>query len=370
MKFLKQALILTLSAAMICPMASITAEAKEKRINEYLGANDASHATITATVPGNVESDTLSAIADGVRWPEKPHAGGGANPYAWTNYHSAQLFGIEETSSLTFEFPWETEVAQIALYYFVDTWSASLPASVEFVTNENGQEFVHTARAFEVQQITDTCVRQNYHIDTPPTCKTFEIRFASDGTSKKKGNTRCVGLYEVEIYNSLGSPIIHEPEYHESSWSGFTGIYGGSVEVAHKKYAHNAADGNPDTIWHTDWNGASLEERYLEIYFYKSENLAGIRYLPRQGNKSGDNNGRIKKYEVYSSSFDYDSNGEPIWTLVATGEFPDNDKWQEIRFEPVSNVSDVKIVGVETYGVKQNKWMSAAEIEVISWWYE
>ncbi|MBR5969592.1 MAG: discoidin domain-containing protein [Lachnospiraceae bacterium] len=366
MKLFKKAVALALTLTLACPAFTMSANAQEKRINEYPASNEASRAKITATVPGDTASDTLAAIVDGVRWPEKPHSGSGPNPYAWTNYASAQKYGIgmDRPSSLKFEFPEETEVAQICIYYFVDSWSASLPKHIEIDAYDgNGNGPLPWATSYNAPiKMSETCYLQNYYLQDPLMCQSFEISFFADDTSKKQGNTRCVGIYEIELYNRLGPPLVEE--YVDYTLTGyFGGVYVGSEETAHQKYSHNAFDGDLSTIWHTAWDGCSADERYMEVYLGKSADISGFRYYPRQGNKSGDNNGRVKGYEIYVGTMG--SNG-PAYRLVATGEWEDNGECKEVRFPVVENALFVKLVGVSTYGVKQNTWMSAAEIEFIA----
>lgn len=70
-------------------------------------------------------------------------------------------------------------------------------------------------------------------------------------------------------------------------------------------------DGNPATIWQTQWCPSSPGPPHeIQINLGASYNLVGFTYLPRQDNND---NGKIKQYEFYVSS---DGNN---WTLVSSG---------------------------------------------------
>jgi len=72
-----------------------------------------------------------------------------------------------------------------------------------------------------------------------------------------------------------------------------------------------AFDGNPTTMWHTQWCPSPLAPPHeIQINLGSSYNLVGFQYLPRQDHND---NGKIKQYEFYVSS---DGNA---WTLVSSG---------------------------------------------------
>jgi YVTN family beta-propeller protein len=87
-----------------------------------------------------------------------------------------------------------------------------------------------------------------------------------------------------------------------------------SVELAGQNgAARNAIDGDPATMWHTQWQAASPPPpHWLRIDLGGSFRVAGLRYLPRQDASS---NGTIAQYRVFASG-DGVSWGAP----VATGD--------------------------------------------------
>ena len=64
-------------------------------------------------------------------------------------------------------------------------------------------------------------------------------------------------------------------------------------------------DGNDSTFWHSDWgtypnghdNGKGYH--YIEVTFKKAMTITGFQYQPRPGNHAGDENGRIKDFEIH-----------------------------------------------------------------------
>ena len=117
----------------------------------------------------------------------------------------------------------------------------------------------------------------------------------------------------------------------------------------------NAIDGDPTTFWHTDWSVAPVPTppHWIATDLGTTRQVCGVRYLPRQ---DGNPNGRIGKYEVYTS-MDGKTWGDP----VATGTLPNTaaEKW--IPFAETS-ARYVKLVAVQE--VSGNPWTSAAEVSV------
>jgi lysophospholipase L1-like esterase len=80
--------------------------------------------------------------------------------------------------------------------------------------------------------------------------------------------------------------------------------------------AVNAFDGNPNTVWTTQWfNGGPPPPHEIQIDLGASHSIAGFRYLPHQDWQPG----RIGEYEFYVSA-DGDNWGLP----AAVGAFPDS----------------------------------------------
>lgn len=117
----------------------------------------------------------------------------------------------------------------------------------------------------------------------------------------------------------------------------------------------NAIDGDPATFWHTDWSVAPVPStpHWIAADLGAKRSVCGVRYLPRQ---DGNPNGRIGKYEVYTST-DGKAWGDPVASgaLANTGI----EKW--IPFGEVS-ARYVKLVAVSE--VTGQPWTSASEVSV------
>lgn len=111
----------------------------------------------------------------------------------------------------------------------------------------------------------------------------------------------------------------------------------------------NAIDGNPDTIWHTDWND-NTPPHWLNLDLKETRTITGLHYVPRQSGS----NGRPTAYEVQISQ-----DGKE-YTTVKTGSMANTAAAKDIVLDaPVSarHVRFVITAGVGGFG-------SAAEITV------
>jgi len=91
--------------------------------------------------------------------------------------------------------------------------------------------------------------------------------------------------------------------------------------------AANGFDGDPNTIWHTEWINADPDLPHeIQIDLGANYFLAGFNYLPRQ---DGSDVGTIKDYEFYVS-MDNTNWGTP----VASGRFAENTQEKNVSFSP------------------------------------
>lgn len=120
-------------------------------------------------------------------------------------------------------------------------------------------------------------------------------------------------------------------------------------------FGKNAVDGDPNTYWHTQWQGNSPElphEIILELV--PSTVIRGFGYLPRQDKSD---HGTIKDYEFYASD-DGISFGQP----VKKGTF-DPGKGEKVEtFDPIK-CRFIKLKAISE--INGLPWTSAAEIRVI-----
>ncbi|MEI7732656.1 MAG: beta-galactosidase [Verrucomicrobiota bacterium] len=95
---------------------------------------------------------------------------------------------------------------------------------------------------------------------------------------------------ELEILDANGQPLANTSLRVFWADSEESGAEDGSAD--------NVLDGQPATMWHTEYSGAKPgHPHHLILDLGKSQSVTGIRYLPRSGDaKVG---GRIKEYRVY-----------------------------------------------------------------------
>ncbi|MCB5164321.1 discoidin domain-containing protein [Streptomyces bambusae] len=128
----------------------------------------------------------------------------------------------------------------------------------------------------------------------------------------------------------------------------------GSEETAYEDgRAANVLDGDPATIWHTQWSPpAAPMPHEITLDPGASYQVSRLLYLPRQNQR----NGRIAGYEVYTSA-----DGTTWSAPAATGTFPDTGAQQEVAFTPRA----ARYVRLRATGeAGGNPWTSVAELNV------
>ncbi|WP_327258402.1 discoidin domain-containing protein [Streptomyces sp. NBC_01240] len=123
--------------------------------------------------------------------------------------------------------------------------------------------------------------------------------------------------------------------------------------VGENSPATNAVDGDPDTFWHTQWSGTVAPMPHeITLDLGSNKPVTCLYYLPRQDGP----NGRIAKYEVYTSK-DGTTWGDP----VATGTWANTSTEQKACFTPVG-AHYIRLRALSE--VNGNPWTTAAEINV------
>lgn len=113
-------------------------------------------------------------------------------------------------------------------------------------------------------------------------------------------------------------------------------------------------DGDPDTIWHTAYSDSTPKPPHFVVIDLGSEvDLAGLDYLPRQGQS----NGRVGKYEIRAGLI------QDQLALVAQGSFPNSGDLQRVLFAPVK-ARYVEFRALDE--VKGNEWTSIAELNFLT----
>jgi len=126
-----------------------------------------------------------------------------------------------------------------------------------------------------------------------------------------------------------------------------------SEAVGHE--GSNVIDGNPDTIWHTEWEGNPPGYPHqITIELEQNIEIKGLTYLPRQDMS----NGWIAEYKVYLSA-DGKNWGEP----VAGGNFQKGRDKKNITFAETHKAKFIRFVAVS--GFDGQIFASIAELDVI-----
>ncbi|WP_209445770.1 glycosyl hydrolase family 95 catalytic domain-containing protein, partial [Paenibacillus etheri] len=92
--------------------------------------------------------------------------------------------------------------------------------------------------------------------------------------------------------------------------------------------AGNAIDGDPSTIWHTEWDPMAELPQSITLDLGKPRMISKLKYLPRQ---NGSQNGNITSYEL-STSLDGTS-----FTQFANGSWGDDSNEKTAQFTPVTS---------------------------------
>ena len=147
-----------------------------------------------------------------------------------------------------------------------------------------------------------------------------------------------------------------------------------SAEIQHGENARCAIDGDPATIWHTEWVSANPPHpHHIVIDLGERLALRGFTYLPRSGSgrsgsgrsgsgRSGSANGTVVRYEFFVSA-DGTQWGPPA-AAGAFGNIRNNPVEQRVLFDSARSGRFIKFKSLEA--VDGQPWASAAEIGVIT----
>ena len=117
--------------------------------------------------------------------------------------------------------------------------------------------------------------------------------------------------------------------------------------------ANLVLDGDPSTIWHTNWDGSSRDTHWIQLELSEDYTVDGLRYLPR----SGSVNGVITEYDIQVS------NDGVNFESVAHGTWNSNRNWKIVSFEGIQ-AKYVRLVAVDAESDQSADFASAAEIRL------
>jgi hypothetical protein len=128
------------------------------------------------------------------------------------------------------------------------------------------------------------------------------------------------------------------------------------ADSSHADYpAMNVMDGDPKTIWHTDWEPTPAPLPHsLVVDLGKPRTIQGLRYLPRQDMP----NGRIRQYTIHVGN-----DGQEWGDAVHSGTFPNGTDVQTIRFTKPPSARFLRLTATEE--VNGGPYASAAEIDLV-----
>ncbi|HNS19636.1 MAG TPA: discoidin domain-containing protein [Sedimentisphaerales bacterium] len=128
-----------------------------------------------------------------------------------------------------------------------------------------------------------------------------------------------------------------------------------SADSQHPSHAPDLAiDGNPTTIWHTNWEPAIPMPHYLILDLKQPVRVQGVTYLPRQDMT----NGRIGRFELHLSR-----DGRQWGPPVAAGQWPDDGSLKTIRLDAAVEARFIRLTALSE--VRGQPFASAAELDVI-----
>ena len=129
-----------------------------------------------------------------------------------------------------------------------------------------------------------------------------------------------------------------------------------SATTEHENFwAINAADNNPDTYWHSNWNPPEPALPHsLVIELKQPLTVRGFIYTPR---KDCDH-GRIAQYRIHASD-----DGKN-WKPITEGTWENTDKPQAVHLENPATARFFKLESLQE--VQGRNWTSVAEFDVIT----
>lgn len=204
----------------------------------------------------------------------------------------------------------------------------------DYVTLTAGSRSLGTVR-------TDGTGRFAGHVPLPADLLDGATTFTATQGSRTATTTRTVGSSVTPLPDLIDQQTIEVAGFDSQETVGENGA------------AANAVDGNPSTIWHTQWQGAAPPfPHHITLDLVELHDVSGLAYLRRQNA----DNGVFKDYEIYVSE------DNATWgTPVAKGAFTAAKTPQNVTFTPKRG-RYVKLVGLSS--LAGNAFGGAAEINV------
>lgn len=185
---------------------SVTADIRISEEEITIGGNVAANAlTLEENTPKDQQSDTLSAIIDGLT-AHDPNNSGGTNKNYWTNRKFSQSGGTK--SDITFTYATSERLAQAVLYFFEDHTSARLPEQVELFYSRGGtvdDDWIEIPAAIEIGDKTERVTPYTYTFDSPVDAVRFKISLTNSTDSLGNSQKPCTGITELQLNRAVGN---------------------------------------------------------------------------------------------------------------------------------------------------------------------
>lgn len=167
-------------------------------------ANCGALMSVTQSVPEDMQSDSLSAINDGVT-AYTPGAGdGSANTSCWSNYKYTQETDNTK-SSVTFNYNTQQRLGRAVAHFAKDSWSASYPdaGTTKLEVSEDGKAWREVATTETIGSANNSVKPYTYEFE--PTLATF-VRFTFTNKNVTLEHAKpCTCITEIQLLEAKGS---------------------------------------------------------------------------------------------------------------------------------------------------------------------
>jgi hypothetical protein len=187
-------------------------------------------------------------------------------------------------------------------------WDAPVQANGTPVPNLAGYKLHYGSQSGQYKSMVSVGMSTTYTVTNLSAGQTYYFAataYDANGTESAFSNEVSVTLPTNPPTNPPGGGLIPQQQMRVVSVDS-QDLVGGNYA------ATNAIDGNPATMWHTEWAQRTAPLPHtLVLNLGGQYRVDGVRYLPRQ---DGSPNGTIAGYQVYVSD-----DGATWGTAVATG---------------------------------------------------
>ena len=161
---------------------------------------------------------------------------------------------------------------------------------------------------------------------------------------------KALGEEMLEKYTSANPAADASKDVPTSEMSVKTGSYQPNNET--EGDPNYVLDGNPGTIWHSNWNGSTRDQQYLEFTFDSIQTIDSMRFLQRSGT-----NGCVRTYSLY-----YRASESGAWLpIVENGSLDTVASWQQIKFDAIE-AKQIKFQVVDAMSTTSTLFGAAAEV--------